>query len=163
MSSSELDLPLRRSVLLAAKRASQIVEKHGHISAPIWHAIKSDGQPLVIGQFTPDRETQLVLLRTLFELQNVVRYIAVCEAWVAKVDLPAGSEEPKRGAAVNHPNRYEVLLIHGEDIREGLLIAQRKITRDDRGRPTLGELIIDSHDDCSGAMIGLLPRKTTTH
>jgi hypothetical protein len=155
---SPLAVPLRRVVLIAARAASKLFEARGRISAPIWAAYKSDGQELLIPQLVGDRDAQLILLRVLFEIEHVVRYTVVGEAWYAMLVDVKWDGVPPPGTATNHPNGIEILHVHGEDIREGCFVGHRKITRDKKGRPKLGPLTIGRPDRHEGAMFDLLPR-----
>jgi hypothetical protein len=155
--------------------ASAFCEKHfalkGEI-APMWHAITSDGRtviephPVELG-----KDLAAAMMRTFFDLRDVVRYVYIGEAWTLdRMIKPEEYEEIFRKGLSEHPDRVEVVQLQGEDRDYGQIIAARKIIRPKKGKPYLGPLE-DINDlphipagasvQSEGRMVGMLPVRGT--
>lgn len=136
---------------------------------PMWHMVTSAGETKIMP--TPsaqDKDTAERLVRRIFELLDVVRYVFIGEAWTAEVmdeDLPKVEAELQRaGNLENYPGRNEVVQLQGEDRDCGQLVWWRAITRPKIGPARLGPLEKDCFRVSSGRMVGLLPKaKATQH
>jgi hypothetical protein len=147
------------------ERASTFAEaamKHRGEVAPIWHMITSKGEELV--ELTPqidDRDTAMMIMRTLMELMDVVRYVHFTEAWMLDArNRPIHDDEMARihrEGVRNHPDRIEIVQITGEDCECGQRMAHRKIVRPKNGKPYLGPLEIAPRGQSEGRMVGMLP------
>lgn len=154
--------PLRRMI----ERASDFVDKRFRQTGQIartYHAITADGDQLVTPALDDDKDADAILIRALFAMRKVVRYIVIDEAWIldrkhGPIPPPAEMEWIARHGLRNHPDRREVVMISGEDIHGARLIGERFILRPEHGRATLSPLrIIDMTEGRSeGRMVGLL-------
>lgn len=131
---------------------------------PMYHAIKRDGHHIVCPMPDANKDTAVAIVRALFELQDVVRYVFIDEAWT----VCAKSEEAdalrnmaERGIA-SHPDRVEIILFNAEDENEGLTMGMRDIIRG-KGKAKLGPLKLERPNNMEGRMAGMLPRRTRAH
>jgi hypothetical protein len=145
----------------ASTFAEDAMKQKGEV-APIWHMITSKGDEMV--ELTPpgDRDVAMMIMRTLMKLKDVVRYVHFTEAWmIHSHDKPLSDEDFEkinREGVRNHPDRVEVVQIHGEDQECGFVTAHRKIIRPEKGKPYLAPLEMTPRWDCSvGCMAGMLP------
>jgi hypothetical protein len=117
--------------------------------APFWHAWKPSGESIVTAAPSDDYDTALALIRALFEIEQVVRYVSAAEAWMT-IDSGQG------------PSESEVLSFAAEDQEQGLLRAHRLISRDRAGKPSLGALeFAEGAWTTEGRWVGLLPNSGT--
>lgn len=160
---------LRDFVESASRNIDKIFRKQG-VVRPMWHAVTRGGDELVFPTPSPDKDTAVVMVRVLFELRDVVRYVFIDEAWI--VDAFGKNNTPERSEAVRQavitgaaasPYREEVVMIAADDAAEGGLMARRKIIRPAVGRPALGPLQYDPRGGLlAGRFVGLIPRKGAT-
>jgi len=160
---------LRNFVDVASRNVDHIFRRNG-IVRPMWHAVARDGEELVFPTPHTDKDIAVAMVRALFELRDVVRYVLVDEAWIVAAFGP--NVTPEQMAAVREavitgatasPAREEVVMLCAEDHAEGCLMARRKIIRPPSGRPKLGPLEFDPRGgELRGRFLGLLPRKSTT-
>lgn len=146
--------------------ASSWVEKHfaktGRI-LPMWHAVKANGEHAVVEAPSGDKDTSVAMVRAFFELNNVVRCLFIDEAWTAQ----GGKElnewvKQHDGNIHSYPNRVEIVAFMGEDDRDGMITAHRRIIRG-QGKPKLGPLeFMDwTGGQSEGRLVGMLPRRAT--
>jgi hypothetical protein len=153
---SEQDL--RKLILFASNFSEQALARQGEVHA-MYHAVTSGGEHF-FEMPTGDKNTAVAMVRALFELKDVIRYVFFAEAWT--VMKPVGHDELKqivqRGVS-QHPERVEIVMLQGEDRDAGLLSAHRRIIRPPGKRAHLGPL--EWHDltglQSEGRLVGLLP------
>lgn len=159
---------LREFIQHASGGIERVFHRTG-IVKPMWHAITRDRDEMIFPPPAPDKDDAAVMVRVLFELRDVVRYVFIDEAWI--VDAMGENNTPERLEAVAaaaitgataSPLREEVVMFAAEDEAEGSLMARRRIIRPAHGRATLGPLQYDPRGGTIvGRFVGLLPRKTT--
>jgi hypothetical protein len=155
MSRKQLDQLIER----ASAFADDAMKQTGEV-APIWHMVTAKGETII--ELTPpgDRDCALMILRTLMELMDVVRYVHISEGWMRGRDKPISDEEMeriKRHGVRNDPKRIEVVLIAAEDYEAGYVMTTREIIRPKKGKPYLGPLVEFPQGHSEGRMVGLLP------
>jgi hypothetical protein len=157
---------LREMIEHASAWAEKRFAKTGEI-APIWHAIKADGQDLVLPAPPGlSKDLATVLARAVFEVENVERCVLINEAWTAR---GIGEEATQRvqawldthnGSIHDYPDRVEVVMFVGEDASEGMITAHREIKRPKNGKPRLGPLqFLEGFSSVQGRIVGMLPRR----
>jgi hypothetical protein len=134
---------------------------------PLYHAITSGGEQLIEPAPSPDKDVGVAIIRALFDLRDVVRYVFFDEAWtLEKLVQPEELAWIERHGVRKHPQRVEVVMFQGEDSEAGQISAHRKIIRPKNGRAYLGplEMLIDlphfpqgATYQSEGRMVGLLP------
>jgi hypothetical protein len=109
------------------------------------------------------------MMRALFTIMPVKRYLFVDEAWI--IERSAHGEDADLakylaehdGSISQHPDRKEIVMFCGEDAEFGTLMARRVIVRPANGRAFLAPLAFADKEGCNhfeGRMVGLLPRKS---
>jgi hypothetical protein len=138
---------LREMIDTASGFVDEMMKEEGHVEAT-WHAVREDGTPLFIpGPPIKDKDDLALVMRSLFKMQRVVRYVFWDEAWMVEGRSQpgeSGAEIIKRvGPASEHPERIEIVLITGEDADSGVsLSGKRVIIRPPGGKPHLGPLVV---------------------
>lgn len=131
---------------------------------PMWHSVNAAGEHRVIAAPpTPDKDVAAALMRCYFELENVVRYVFVDEAWTIYLPIERDNELPEimqRGLA-EHPDRIEVLMYQAESDDGAMVAAHRTILRRPHGKPRLGPLEFIESKIREGRLVGMLPRRGT--
>jgi hypothetical protein len=125
----------------------------------MYHAVTEGGEELVFSPPAPDKDTSVAMVRALFVIRKVVRYVFIDEAWLleAKGGLdPADLLRAARKGISGHPDRREVLLLNAEDRHGGHIMGRRYILRPEHGKPKLSPMTILGHDETAGRMVGLL-------
>jgi hypothetical protein len=164
---------LRDLIAFASDFCDRIFKAKGEIY-PMWHAVTSDGKDIPIVSPLEDKDLSVAMIRALFDLRDVVRYVYIDEAWtLSRMVRPDEDEQVRREGISKHPDRVEIVMITGED-REygGQLMAHRNIIRPRKGKPYLGPL--QSIEDLpfippggaattEGRMVGLLPVRGARH
>lgn len=163
-------MTLREFVETASINVERIFRKTGVIR-PMIHCVTRDGQELIFpAALHPDKDVATVMLRALFEIRDVVRYLMIDEAWIVAAlgkdatpeQLAAVREAAITGAKAS-PARVEVVMLCSEDHVEGQLMGRREIVRPAGRRPHLGPLQIDPQGGMlHGRFVGLLPRPAAT-
>ena len=130
---------------------------------PMWHAITETGDHRIV---TPpgDKDTASALMRAYFDLNDVVRYVFVDEAWtfMAPADIsPTELNRIMKAGLEDHPGRVEVVMYQAEDARAGSATAHRVIVRPSRGKPVLGPLSFFETTQSEGRFVGMLPQRGT--
>jgi hypothetical protein len=156
MSRKQLDQLIER----ASAFADDAMKQTGEV-APIWHMVTAKGETII--ELTPpgDRDCALMILRTLMELMDVVRYVHISEGWMRGPISDEEMERIKRHGVRNDPKRIEVVLIATEDYEAGYVMTTREIIRLKRGKPYLGPLVEFPRGHSEGRMVGLLPLRGT--
>ena len=161
-------IDLRQLIEFGSRTAEQIFRRQGYF-VPMWHAILPDGHHKVIPQTVDDKDMQLALVRSAFEIFNAQAYVFISEAWTLYAETRNEAEREikikqyQREGIRGNPDRVEVLWLQAED-QTGLLSARRKIIRPGKGNPTLGPLEFEEMQSWTiqGRIIGLLPRPPRT-
>lgn len=162
-------MTLQEFIVGCSYTAAKVFQLRGKLS-PMWHAITRDGQHLMVPSPHPDKDAAVTLMRALFELRDVVRYVLINEAWTVEVEQRWPGEEVEAlnersrqlgGILADHPDRVEVLMLIGEDETAGLCTARRVIHRPPNAKPYLGPLEIDEFEVSEGRLVGLLPQRGT--
>jgi hypothetical protein len=161
---------LREMLAFTSGQCDKIFARTGVIY-PMWHAITSAGETIIERPAFGDKDFAVAMIRALFDLKDVVRYVFVDEAWTLnRMVRPDEDEKIRREGIANHPDRVEVLMIQGEDRECGQIMLHRNIIRPASGKPYLGPL--QSLDDLpfipqgagvqsEGRLVGLLPVRGT--
>ena len=134
---------------------------------PMWIAVDPTGKELVVPTpvpfVSPDaKDYASMVVRAMFALRGVTRYVFVCESWVLLAeDAPIDMEAVQRHGIADHPGRREVVALTAESERSGLLMAWRHIIRPAKGKAKLGPLIVEQRSGMTveGRMSSMLPRK----
>jgi hypothetical protein len=154
--------PLRSFVEETSRRIERVFLKNGKIDQ-FWHIVFADGEEHVMPSPSPNKNTAVAMMRSLFERRPVRRYILVGEAWTVEArsdeHLTHVINEAARRDISDHPDRKEVIVFAAEDARFGLMMAQRTIERPSDGKPYLGPLKFSDSRHLAGRMVALLPRK----
>jgi hypothetical protein len=162
---------LRELIAFASGQCDKLFAREG-IIYPMWHAITSTGETLIETPPFDNKDLAVAMIRALFDLRDVVRYVFVDEAWtLSRMLQPNEEEKAYREGLANHPDRIEIVMISGEDHECGQLMVHRNIIRPAKGKPYLCPL--QSLDDLpfippgahatqsEGRMVGLLPVRGT--
>jgi len=158
-------IPIRAGSLdLLMKFASGFAEfafNRDGIIYPLFHA-ENATEAFVIspGQFAGDHKDGVAaMLAKFFAEKNIERFVFVDEAWTLNAVRPNGvdpaeMEKIRREGISAHPDRREVVMIHGQDINE-MRIISREILRPKDGKPTLGpvETLPTGHTESRWAIL----------
>jgi hypothetical protein len=163
-----MNMTLQEFITRCSEAAALMFDLRGRVS-PMWHAVTREGEHLIIPSPHPDKDAAVTLMRALFELCDVVRYVMIDEAWTVEVkrrpgeDVEALNERGRQlgGTLADHPDRVEIVILSGEDETAGWCTARRVIIRPQHGKPYLGPLEIDVFEVSEGRMVGLLPQRGT--
>src|SRR5258708_5320326 len=126
----------------------------------MYHALKADGRSLIVpAPKTQDKDFIRSAIRHIFEIEQVIRYVQIGEAWTLSDSATPEEifETAKQGGLSKHPKRVEIVLLLGEDHQEGFVMAQREIIRGRGKKPRLGPLEFRQFNGVEGRMVGLLP------
>jgi hypothetical protein len=152
----------------ASRFAEHAIKKYGVVT-PIYHMITADCQNIVAPSPGRTKDEAVAMMRALFELRDVVRYVYLDEAWILdRINsgpdaIPPGElERLKREGVSKHPDRVEVVMFSCEDRDAGQIMALREIIRNGSGKPRLGPLRYTPRSGYTeGRMVGLLPVRGT--
>jgi hypothetical protein len=154
-------ITLRQLIEIASVGVDGLFKTRGVIR-PMYHCMTAAGVNFVAPAPCEDKDDSIVLMRALFALKNVVRYVFIDEAWIVDKAHVRAAEVANLEAWVakhgvsNHPDRREVVMFLAEDLA-GCLHAHRFILRPEHGKPKLSPLkFITSEAKARGRMIGLL-------
>jgi hypothetical protein len=158
---------LRAIIEYASGWAEKTLIRRGKI-APIWHAVKSNGEYVVLsGALTDSKDISAAMVRAYFELHDVVRCVFISEAWTFD-GIGKSREENERvmkwieehDGLSDFPGVVEVVTFCGEDADAGQIQAHRQIIRG-KGKLRLGPLkFLDMTGvQSEGRFIGMLPRR----
>lgn len=157
-------MSMNEFIAFVSTQTEKIFRQTGRV-LPMYHAIKRDGHHIVGPMPDANKDTAVAIVRALFELQDVVRYVFIDEAWT----VCAKSEEAdalrnmtENQGLASHPDRIEILMFHAEDENEGVTMGMRDIIRG-KGKTKLGPLKLERPNNMEGRMAGMLPRRTRAH
>lgn len=129
----------------------ETVARYGN-APTLWHAITATGDAMIVpAPETGDPDLAASLVRALFEIRGVVRYVMVSSAWWVETQDPLSLPPSK------HPDRVEVVLFSGEDEAEGFKIIGHRILRE-RGKAVLGPEMEGLNTSLVGRFAGMLPK-----
>jgi hypothetical protein len=163
---------LRDMIAFASVQCDRIFATTG-VLHPLWHAVTSSGETLIETPPFNDKDMAVAMIRALFDLKDVVRYVFVDEAWtLLKMVQPDEMKVIEREGLSKHPERVEIVMIQGEDSEYGQIVTHREIIRPAKGKAYLGP--IQTLDDMphvppggtvqsQGRMVGLLPVRGARH
>jgi hypothetical protein len=164
---------LRELIAFASDFCDRMFAAKGVIY-PMWHAVTSSGEQFVETTTFDDKDLSVAMIRALFDIRDVVRYVFMDEAWtLSRLIRPDEEAMIQREGLSKHPDRVEVVMLSGEDRDCGQLMVHRNIIRPPKGKPYLGPL--QSLDDLpfmpagggvehsEGRMVGLLPVRGRTN
>jgi hypothetical protein len=125
------------------KEATKHLFKEQGMIHPMWICEKADGEVFPICVQMPDRKQRdafALALKETFKRHNVVRYVALLEAWV--VEMPADTDVKNLDLSKSfehHTDRREAVFVTAEDIDGSNKAGQFYILRPEHGKPTLSE------------------------
>jgi hypothetical protein len=158
-------ISLRQFVEYVARRAEYLFKKQGALS-PMYHAVDAEGNNYVLPGPPGTKDQAVAQVRSFLKACRAVRVAFIDEAWVIDAERSPGVDVEKiyreAGSIRNHPARVEVVIVSGEDAKEGLLMATREIIRHG-DKAALGRLKFIEYGQTEGRMVGLLPTTTTKH
>lgn len=162
---------LMRLIEHASEFCQAAFARQGEI-APMWHAVTARGEekitehPQQLG-----KDLASALIRAWFELEDVVRYVYIGEAWtveqrgMSEADNESVMALARQQRLEKHADAVEVVQLQGEDRDCGQVVAVMRIERPAGRKPYLGKLkiVIAPGDGFSseGRMIGMLPVRGT--
>ena len=153
-------MTLKELIEFASAQAEIIFRRTGMV-LPMWHAIKANGQTLILSP--PDLENKdlsVALVKAAFEIENVVQYVFLSEAWelATTVERDPDIEKAACHGLEHHPDRREILMLAAENNEGEEQTAHRYILRPEHGKAKLAPLIMDDMTGrkSSGRMVGLL-------
>jgi hypothetical protein len=130
---------------------------------PTWFLQRSDGK---VGMFvTPwvdfkEKEEANQRMRLLMEKYEIMRYALITEAWMVKRKNPEGTKLAKdwKGPLPSQsPDREEIVMIVGGDLEGNCVEGMADITRDEKGKPTLGKFELKYNEyTMEGRFVNLL-------
>lgn len=145
----------------------ELFDKYGTVPLAFL-AVTADGRSFGVPYDGTDNlsDEYFAAARMLFREVDAVRCVLISEAYVvayaddAEWQAATGGDYQRCDPA-NDPNGKEVILIHGEDIDDGLIGAYREINRPADGRPMLGPLVfLPKPGLVQGTAVGFLPQKS---
>jgi hypothetical protein len=150
--------------------ASEFVEqafKHQGVVHPMWIAVDRSGNQVVIPTPVPfvdhaAKDQATLVVKAMFELTGVTRYVFICESWILLADDgPVDVDAVQRDGIADHPARREVIVLMAESELGGLVYGRRDIIRPAKGKARLGPLIIEQRAGLTveGRMSSMLPRR----
>lgn len=153
---------LKSLIEFASDQAEKFFRRQGVIY-PMFHAIKTSGETMLVPSFAPDKDASVALTKALFTLEDIDRYVFMDEAWILDNRTnnlpPLDMEKIRREGLRDHPDRREIVMFSAENRRGEMQTASRFILRPEIGRPSLAPLKIDDMTavtGSSGRMVGLL-------
>ena len=154
---------LKKMIEGASRACDDIFRDSGEI-LPMWDAETADNRRILIPVLSGDKDITAALIRAKFELEQVVRYVFITEAWVlmAKPGTPMATHALGGGSLEHVPGRTEEVMFMGED-ENGIVMAHRDIIRG-KGKPKLGPLrwVPADSGGFEGRLVGMLPRGRKT-
>jgi hypothetical protein len=151
---------LKSMIEFASGRAERLFRQQGVIH-PMYHAIKSSGQSMIIPALNPNKDASVAMTKVLFALEDIDRYVFLDEAWIVddrRGQIGIDIEKANREGISRHPDRREIVMFMAENRRGEMMMASRFILRPERGKASLAPLkITDTTEGKSeGRMVGLL-------
>jgi hypothetical protein len=150
---------LKELIQFASAQAETIFRRNGEL-LPMWHAIKADGEQLIVpSPPCDDKDVSVGLIKALFELENVETYVFMSEAWMLRTTtdgVPRGNDSLE-----HHPDRREAIMFAAENRDGEEQTACRFILRPENGKAKLSPLKMDDMKNrtSEGRMVGLLRRR----
>lgn len=152
-----------REMITSASQTCEETFAEEHEIRPMFHAFTADGNYLVLSPPFEDKDHEIMMVREMFKMQDVVRYVFMVEAWTLSRPLSA-KEIETTDSIHDHPERVEIVMIQAEDYEAGEIHARRPIIRPANAKPYLGPLeIIGRLERAHGRMVGLLPVRGKQH
>lgn len=157
---------LRQMIEFASAEAEIIFKRKGEL-APLWHAVRANGSDLILSDHLRDKDRTVAMLRAIFQIESVVRYVFFDECWIVDYKGKAVTPELLRDyhkiPPSKHPDRKEIVQFCAED-KTRAIVAYRNIIRPDRGKAKLAPLEFwPDAMDVEGRMVGLLRPIPTKH
>ena len=154
---------LQALIRIASKGAEGIFRKTGEL-LPMYHAVTSYGQTMIVPQPDPNKDVSVALIKLLFAEEDVAYYCFISEAWMlaAAKNVPAVDiAKIARQGLEYHPDRREIIAFSAESRDGQAQTARRFILRPEMGKPTLSPLIMDNMEGrtSEGRMVGLLTKE----
>lgn len=150
---------LTELIEFASAQAEKIFRTTGVIY-PMWHAIKANGEQLIMRHpDIPEKDLAVALVKVQFELEDVVTYVFISEAWILHT---TEERDPVIPTSLEfHPDRREAIMFSAGDDKGQEQTARRYILRPEHGKAKLAPLIMDDMTNLSssGRMVGLLRKK----
>lgn len=138
--------------------AKTIFDRQGEIH-PMWVGQDSNGvlYPMMAWiSDQEDKEQTISKVREIFIKHNVVRYVAMIEAWMVTANK---DENPYDVKPSERPDKEEVVWLIGEEIGHKPIAGHMKIVRDADNNGTLQDItVMDSSEDIRGLFTDVLPR-----
>lgn len=153
---------LRELIEMASNLADSLFAER-HCINPMWFAVKSDGDVMIIPPPCDDRDLAVAMVRALFEIADIRACIFVDEAWMLGGEFsPQETKRIRARGVVDHPQRVEIILFSAEN-DAGTMFGHRRIERRKTGKPHLGPLVIEDLTgwNMEGRLIGMLPARGT--
>lgn len=147
---------LRTLIEMSSRLIEKIFYDRGEIQ-PMYHCFYADGRVGITPAPVADKATAMIIMREFFELEEIVKYLFISEAWTLLENKDVDLDYIRKYGIADHPNRREVILFVAED-QTAMLMASRAIKRSTTGKATLGPLDFKEHTKAEGRMVGLLPR-----
>lgn len=155
-----------REMITSASQTCEETFAEEHEIKPMFHAFTADGNYIVLSPPFEDKDLDMAMIREMFKIQDVVRYVFMVEAWTLSRTLSIDeAEETGKRSICDHPERVEIVMIQAEDHEAGEIGAIRPIIRPVNTDPYLGPLEIvmepGKGEIRKGRMVGLLPVRGT--
>ena len=145
----------------ASAQAETIFRRTGEV-LPMWHAIKADGEQMIIPfAASEDKDMAVSLIKALFELESVETYVFMSEAWILHAGPDADIDGINRRGLSDHPDRREAIMFAAENRDGEEQTACRFILRPEHGKAKLSPLKMDDMKNrtSEGRMVGMLQRR----
>lgn len=151
---------LKELIRLASKNVDTIFAHTGQV-LPMYHAVNSKGQNLIIPQPDADKDVAAAMIVALFAEQKIDHYVFLSEAWILETKGAPDMEKIALSGLEHHPDRREIVAFSAESRDGGAQTARRYILRPEHGRAKLSPLVMDemSGVKSEGRMVGLLTRE----
>ena len=146
---------LKSLITFASEQVEEIFYHIGMV-APMYHAIKENGEILVFMMPDVSKDEAVDIVRFILDANRVESYVFIGEAWMLHtLDVPVDVTGLSR-----HPDSREAVMFSAENTRGEALTASRYILRPEHGRATLTPLKFNkSVGHSEGRMVGLLKRR----
>jgi hypothetical protein len=155
------EMTIKEFIEFVSEPAKSIFKIEG-VLKPMYHAIKSDGEEIIIPTILQDKDLTVTIIKEIFKELDIVKYVFMSEAWTLSSEKDKVPPELHKKGISEHPDRKEIILIMGEDDNGSTMASMDIIRRQDED-PTLGPLVFVSSEWYEGRMVGLLPQKGKVH
>ena len=155
-----MKMDLKELIAFANASAENIFRRTGEL-LPMWHAIKSNGEQMIIPSPCEDKVMAVTLIKALFELESVETFVFMSEAWVLRAGPDADIDGINHRGLSEHPDRREAIMFAAENRDGEEQTAVRFILRPEHGKAKLSPLKMDDMRGrtSEGRMVGLLQRR----